>query len=322
MPVRRALIVPLVVALSGCVAGADTGRDQQPVIGGNPTPPGGHPAVGALMYDFGFGCTGTLIQPNVVLTAAHCVDPAVVGPQIPSFTLDHDAKGAPVEFAGAWIAVHEDFDVERDIGPGVGQFYDVGLLVLGGPIPGAQTMEMATPAEAAGLIAGLDVTIVGYGRTSNTSFDIGVKYDAVADLIALNESELQISVGAGAPQNCQGDSGGPGIVDLGAGPRLIGIVSRSAALDSDCDDGGIDSRVDHYRQWILDRIAAGCGAACDPPDPDAGLPDAAIADPDADPGPGLDDPDAGCCSTGRNRGGAGALLLAVAVLAALRKRRR
>ena len=40
-------------------------------VGGNTET--GHPAAGALMYNGEQSCTGTLIAPKVVLTAAHCL---------------------------------------------------------------------------------------------------------------------------------------------------------------------------------------------------------------------------------------------------------
>ena len=325
-PALRALLALTLLGPAACLDGDPTATTDQPVIGGSPTPEGEYPSVGSLWSD-GFGgssCTGTLIRPDVVLTAAHCIEPEFLGDEIPGFTLANDTVSTtPVVVPGLRYVQHPQFDINLDPGAGVGQFYDVGLLWLTQEITTTDPMLIATPAEAgAGLVAGLDLQLVGYGRTSNETFDGGIKHDAIAELVAFNASELQISPGGGAPQNCHGDSGGPAIVDFGDGQRVVGVVSRSAAAKNDCDDGGIDTRPDFYLQWIEDEIAAACaGGAC----PDAGVPDAMPA-PDAESSPDAGDPgaegdDSGCCSTGKG-GQPGALLLGALVLGLLRRRRR
>jgi MYXO-CTERM domain-containing protein len=258
----------------------------------------------------------------VVLTAAHCVEPDFLGTEIPGFTLANDTVTSPPPVvAGLRYVQHELFDINVELQPGLQQFYDIGLLWLAEPITTTDPMQIATPAEAeAGLVAGLDLQLVGYGRTSNETFEAGVKHDAIADLVDFNTSELQISMGGGTPQNCHGDSGGPAIVDFGDGLRVVGVVSRSATNEGDCNDGGIDTRPDFYLDWVNDQIDAACeGGAC----PDAAVPDAMPA-PDAgapDAGdPGAEGGDAGCCSTGGS--GAGPLLVGALVLGALTRRRR
>jgi endonuclease G len=320
----RALLALALLASAGCLEAEPTSMTDQAVIGGTPTPDGEYPSVGSLWSDMfgGSSCTGTLIRPDVVLTAAHCVEPDFLGDEMPGFTLANDTTTTPppVIVPGLRYVQHPQFDINVEPASGLGQFYDVGLLFLSQPITTTDPMTVATPAEAtAGLVAGLDLQLVGYGRTSNETFEGGVKHDAVADLVGFNDSELQISPGGGAPQNCHGDSGGPAIVDFGAGPRVVGIVSRSAAAKPDCDDGGIDTRADFYLQWVNDEINAACeGGAC----PDAGVPDAEPA-PEPDAGePAVEGDDAGCCSTGKSGGEAGALLLGALVLGALRRRRR
>jgi hypothetical protein len=299
---RRVLaLVPCLLA--ACVPAAELSQDDQAVIGGSRTPDGMYPGVGAVMYDGEQGCTGTLIRPDVVLTAAHCVLPEFLGDLVPGFTLDHDARtGSPRIVPGSRAVVHEGFDFLVDPQPGLQEWHDIGLLWLAEPILDVEPVAWARPAEAAaGLAVGMDVEIVGYGRIDNDTDDHGIKFHAIAQLVAFNHAELQIGDGGG-PQNCHGDSGGPALVDWGRGQRVIGVVSRSAAFEPDCDDGGIDTRVDYYQAWLEDQL---CGGPCPEPEPE--------------PEPEIDE--AGCCSTGGGAPGTGALLLAGLVLLGLGRRR-
>src|SRR5919107_6224763 len=60
---RVLLLCSLVCAVSAAPAKA--------VVGGHDVAPGAYPAVADITFG-AFGCTGTLIAPNAVLTAGHC----------------------------------------------------------------------------------------------------------------------------------------------------------------------------------------------------------------------------------------------------------
>ena len=300
--------------LAACVdGGPQLGAADEAVIGGTKTPDGMFPGVGALLYNLGegpqTGCTGTLIAPTVVLTAAHCVDPQLGGDVLVGFTLDHDTVTAPPVMKNAiGKRAHPQFDLQADIQPGLGHWYDIGLVFLAAPIEDVPPVKLPRPDDGALLAADGDIHIVGYGRISNETNDVGVMYDADTKLVSLNEWELQIAAGGGQPQNCHGDSGGPGLFDVGGATRVVGTVSRSFDLSGECLNGGVDTRVDAYLDWIFAQpevmaAAVPCGS---------GLAEA------------CEDDDDGGCSTGGGRGGAGgALALAgLALVLARRSRRR
>jgi hypothetical protein len=320
----RPAIVCFALLLAACTLDSvETESEDFEVIGGDLTPDGLYPATGALITGGQPSCTGTLISPTVVLTAAHCVDPLFIGGEVPGFTLQNDANSATgaAVVAGEATRQHPDFDLQSNPGPGIGQWYDVGLLILAEPITSVDYAIMPGIDEAnAGMAAGMDVEIVGYGLTSTTGFAVGVKHHGLADLVEVGSHELFIAE-PGQQQNCNGDSGGPAFVDIDGEERLVGIVSRSPDENPTCDHGGIDTRVDPYLPWIHEQVELPCGTglsdAC--PEPDAG--------PDEGPdggGPGADGEDGGgCCSVGGDSPGGSALLaLLVLVLTTRRGRSR
>ncbi|MEZ4403513.1 MAG: trypsin-like serine protease [Kofleriaceae bacterium] len=282
-----------------------------PVIGGTISDPGEFPGVGALMYDAGggtrqFGCTGTLIAPDVVLTAAHCLDPNLVGPEVPGFTLAQDANAAGITIVDGRMKVpHPMFDINGGVASGLGQFFDVGLLFLAQPITEVAPVPMPRPEDAAELVAGLELELAGYGLIEVNGQDGGVMYDAKTSLVSLNDTEIQVGMGSPQPQNCNGDSGGPGFAVVGGQRRVVGVVSRSFS-GFECTMGGVDTRVDAYTDWIHAQVPTGipCGSGLSPACP------------------AYEEDSGGCCSTGSTQApGAVGLGLAVAALIGRRRRR-
>src|SRR3954468_6467702 len=103
MHTRTFVVAVLAVAglAAGCTDDVGFGSDTGEIIGGQVTADGEYPGVGALMLHGHAGCTGTLIAPDVVLTAGHCLDPQMVGSNPPGFTLSHNTLGGhPHVYAG------------------------------------------------------------------------------------------------------------------------------------------------------------------------------------------------------------------------------
>lgn len=326
-----AMVIPQI--LGACVddVGTETSLATQPVIGGTRTPAGLYPATGALVAEVQgqriVFCTGTLIAPDAVVTAAHCLlPPPQVGDFIPSFTLALDANNITAAnlTRGRAKHSHPQFDGNAQPPGTLSREYDIGIVLLQAPVPNAQIAYLPTAAEAAALVQGMPLEITGYGQTNAADQDsVGVKFHATTTLAALGPYEIGVGV-AGAAQNCHGDSGGPAYARFGTGLRMVGIVSRGNTGGEDsCDRGGIDTRADAYRQWL-----AGYTTLANPPaDPPVDPP----TPPGGDPPPGTpptmdpDDPSgsgtaSGGCAAGGAPGPAGAL--ALLAFAFIRRRRR
>jgi hypothetical protein len=267
------------------------GENESAIIGGTLAIDADYPAVGALLYKIpdphlgdtgGFLCTGTLIAPDVVLMAAHCLMPsALFGPGVEpawyfSFSLDVTDYGyvsldLPAKTYEAAKAVPNplyDPAYLNTFTGGLATFHDVGLLFLKVPVTDRTPAIVLAANDAATLAEDTAVEIVGYGArdqdydpNSTDPDDAGIKVLATSSIHELGETEMQIGDVAPTPQKCHGDSGGPPFRPFSDGllpaERVIGVTSHSYD-QTDCHKGGVDTRVDVYRPWIDIEMKKAC----------------------------------------------------------------
>lgn len=265
---RHALLTSLLVVLTACgpssVEDLDLATSAAEIVGG--TVAERDPAVVALVAYGSQYCSGTLIAPRTVLTAAHCIR-------------QHRTGVYQVRFGTRVSAPFLAIPVEAQLAhPGYasGSFAnDIGLLRLAQAAGDVQPLPPNdTPLTDDDV--GRPIRHVGYGATSGQGGGNGTRRETTYALREVRETIIE-SGGMGT-QTCSGDSGGPAFMRLGefSGERVAGVVSYG---DSNCASFGADTRVDAFLgSWVAPTFEAwdppSCGLdarcleGCGDPDPD------------------------------------------------------
>lgn len=216
------------------------GSVQQPIQGGSVDE--GDPAVVgvALTNDSGRiykTCSGSLIAPNLVLTAQHCVANTPKSVSCGSAIFGDAAAPAHVLVTTDPWMWHKDtvwHGVESvRVPPGFPAVCgrDVALIILDEPL----RIDPLTPRLDDTLRVGQRYDAIGYGRTSEGTSDGGTRRKREGLTVACVPGDCDAGhvVGGewrGSAGICSGDSGGPAIDASG---RIIGVTSRGP---SGCDD--------------------------------------------------------------------------------------
>ncbi|MFE2753355.1 trypsin-like serine protease [Actinosynnema sp. NPDC059335] len=227
----------LVLAAAAVVlTGAHLSIPASAVSGGSTLPNGSHPFV-ARIHSEGVGCTGALIDPEWVITAAQCFPGSGSTPTTPTTVNVGNAN----------------------LGTGTGQVVkvtglvrrtdrDVVLAKLERPVLDVTPIALSRTAP----VQGEPLSVVGFGRTA-TDWVPDRPRLATFSVTALGATTASLT-GENGVDTCKGDAGGPAFRMVGGRPELVAVNSTSwqhgCLLVTETRQGSTEARTDDIVTWI------------------------------------------------------------------------
>lgn len=261
-PIRRQATATARPSASARIAGAVVGlafagtaiTSASAMVGGAPVATdGAGRSVVMILGSYGTVCTATAIARDLLLTAAHCVQPGA------DYKLDGGEPGQPPVLKDiARVERDPQFELKRLFAHLATA--DVALLKLAEPLP-ARIPAAAIAGESATIAVGDRLVVAGYGVTVRGAERLDGLVRAASLIVTGEPGTLQIrlfdpgskgqSAGLGA---CTGDSGAPAFRNDNGTLTIVGVVSWSTGPKLGAGCGGLTgiTPLQRYRPWIVD----------------------------------------------------------------------
>lgn len=257
MNLHKKLLGAVLAAMFGTACGgAVTQPEQQEELGAasqdiiNGTDDQGDPAIVSIYakvagQEGGFLCTGTIISPTVVLTAAHCVDPKELGGEA-TFTVITDwnlRDGVEATSKLEVKSVEWDRQFNKD---DLNGGHDIAVVKLAQPTSITPIPWNGKPLAKS--LTGSNVRIVGYGLSNGLDQkgdSAGTKRQATVKLKSFDEKFVNLS------KICSGDSGGPVLAKIDGKEQVIGVNSFGFIF---CVGQSSSTRVDTYSAFVESQL--------------------------------------------------------------------
>lgn len=250
---------PVIIGIIGIlISSLSFANGNTRIVGGNDTNTGKWPFAVILMADGALVCGGSLVAPNWVLTAAHCIaenpDEVILGRT--DLTTNEGERIGIIK-----TIVHPEYDsliVDNDIA-----LIELNTSSVKKPISLVTPADMKNIESSSGLL-----TVIGWGLLfednpviSDILQEVNVKFIARticngADWYNGEVTSNQFCAGLeqGGKDSCSGDSGGPIFIGSNSGSALqAGIVSWGSGCARE-KSPGVYTRIANYNGWIEDNI--------------------------------------------------------------------
>jgi secreted trypsin-like serine protease len=270
-PAAAAAAVVVIASLSTVACTQDAAQEEKveanaaEIVGGTEAIAGSWPGTVALYFGNSQGCGGALIADSWVVTAGHCIlRPNAANGGINKVVINRHRLSQTT--AGETRTVnqvirHASFSPDLD--------NDIALLHLSQP-SSAPKVKLITKQQGTLVAAGANVTVVGWGNTSEAGGSSDVLRQVTIPVISntqcktyanyndVTNNMICAAQSTGGKDSCQGDSGGPLFQTINGQKTQVGIVSWGIGCARP-NAPGVYTRLSNYIDWIAQKTNGAVG---------------------------------------------------------------
>lgn len=191
-------------------------------------------------------CTGTLLDDQTVLTAAHCVDDS---PTKLTIVFSPEVKTATAAMIRTADRVAQNPRWKKQTATGKG---DIALVHFDGGLPAGYS-PVTLIAKDAKLANGTEILVAGYGVTDGKAgTGSGILRQTMSSIVG-TASKTEMVTDEHKSGACFGDSGGPAFVKEGNDLAQWGVAS--SVNNPACNELSVHTNLQSYEAWIRTTAA-------------------------------------------------------------------